>query len=167
MQAFRQVLHIGPHLVGLASSFPYPPSSSLRLHATRSINWRQLVGWALPFQYLPPSSSLRLQSARSINGKHTERKMSTTGDKHSNWLAFRTASDLGEWLSSQHHDTHTELEVKIFKKALNVPTVTWDGLVLECLVWGWIDGHRKSLDADSYLQRITPEGLIHSGPKKI
>jgi uncharacterized protein YdeI (YjbR/CyaY-like superfamily) len=93
-------------------------------------------------------------------------KMSTTGDESSNWLAFGTASELGEWLS-QHHATQTELEVKIFKKTSNVPTVTWDGLVLECLVRGWIDGRKKSLDADSYLQRITPEGLIRSGPKKI
>jgi uncharacterized protein YdeI (YjbR/CyaY-like superfamily) len=73
----------------------------------------------------------------------------------SSWLAFRTASDLRTWLS-QNHDTAKELDVRIFKAASGLPTVTWGECVVECLAWGWIDSRKKSMDAESYLQRISP-----------
>jgi uncharacterized protein YdeI (YjbR/CyaY-like superfamily) len=34
--------------------------------------------------------------------------------------------------------------------------VTWDDVVIESLCWGWIDGVRRSIDEQAYLQRITP-----------
>ena len=34
--------------------------------------------------------------------------------------------------------------------------MTWDDIVLESLCWGWIDGIKKSIDEQTYLQRITP-----------
>ena len=34
--------------------------------------------------------------------------------------------------------------------------MTWNEVVIETLCWGWIDGVKKSLDDQSYLQRITP-----------
>jgi uncharacterized protein YdeI (YjbR/CyaY-like superfamily) len=70
-------------------------------------------------------------------------------------VAFRTASELGTWLS-QNHDTATELDVRIYKVASGIPSVTWTECVVECLAWGWIDSRKKSLDALSYLQRISP-----------
>ncbi len=46
--------------------------------------------------------------------------------------------------------------MKIFKKGSGLPSVNWDQVVIESLCWGWIDGIKKSLDDQAYLQRITP-----------
>jgi uncharacterized protein YdeI (YjbR/CyaY-like superfamily) len=46
--------------------------------------------------------------------------------------------------------------VKIFKKKTGIPSVTWDDVVVEILRWGWIDGVKKSIDDQAYLQRVTP-----------
>ena len=68
---------------------------------------------------------------------------------------FVSSETLGEWLEV-NHDVESELWVKVFKKRSGVPSVTWDDIVTEVLCWGWIDGVRKSLDGEAYLQRITP-----------
>ncbi len=70
-------------------------------------------------------------------------------------LSFESSSDLAKWLSA-HHAQETELWVKIFKKATGIPSVDWNDVVIETLCWGWIDGVKKSLDEQAYLQRITP-----------
>ncbi len=68
---------------------------------------------------------------------------------------FPTPQDLGQWLKV-NHTTESELWVKIFKKKTGIPSVTWDDLVIESLCWGWIDGIKKSIDEQAYIQRITP-----------
>ena len=70
-------------------------------------------------------------------------------------LAFETPDQLGRWLE-QHHADHSELWVRVFKKASGTPSVTWDDLVVTALTWGWIDGQRRALDDVSFLQRLTP-----------
>jgi uncharacterized protein YdeI (YjbR/CyaY-like superfamily) len=84
-----------------------------------------------------------------------QRKMASKALLPPKWLAFKTAGDLRTWLS-QHHSTEKELSVRVYKKASKIPSLTWDDVVLTCLAFGWIDGRKNSLDADSYLQRITP-----------
>lgn len=69
--------------------------------------------------------------------------------------SFATSAELGQWLR-RHHATETELWVKIFKKPSGKPSVDWNEVVIESLCWGWIDGIKKPLDAEAYLQRITP-----------
>ncbi|WP_284246644.1 YdeI/OmpD-associated family protein [Thalassotalea insulae] len=70
-------------------------------------------------------------------------------------MTFATSKDLGQWLKI-NHTTESELWVKIFKKHTGIPSVTWDDVVIESLCWGWIDGIKKSIDDQAYLQRITP-----------
>ena len=70
-------------------------------------------------------------------------------------LTFSTANDLADWLKA-NHAVESELWIKIFKKQSGVLSVTWDDVVVECLCWGWIDGVKKSIDDQAYLQRITP-----------
>ena len=70
-------------------------------------------------------------------------------------MTFTTPKDLGEWLKVNHTD-ESELWVKIFKKNTGLQSVTWNDVVIECLCWGWIDGVKKSIDDQAYLQRITP-----------
>ena len=70
-------------------------------------------------------------------------------------MSFATPKDLGEWLKV-NHATESELWVKIFKKNTGIQSVTWNDVVIEILCWGWIDGVKKSIDDQAYLQRITP-----------
>ena len=69
--------------------------------------------------------------------------------------AFATPAALNKWLKA-NHATERELWVRIFKKDSGTPSVTWNDCVIAALTWGWIDGHRKSLDDVSFLQRLTP-----------
>jgi uncharacterized protein YdeI (YjbR/CyaY-like superfamily) len=68
---------------------------------------------------------------------------------------FESREQLREWLAA-NHETATELWVGHWKKGTGRPSLTWPELVDEALCVGWIDGIRKSVDADSYKQRITP-----------
>ena len=70
-------------------------------------------------------------------------------------MTFATPKDLSEWLKV-NHATESELWVKIFKKNTGIQSVTWNDVVKEILCWGWIDGVKKSIDNQAYLQRITP-----------
>ncbi len=70
---------------------------------------------------------------------------------------FASRDALAAWLKD-HHATSTELWVRIFKKGTGRPSVTWDDCVIVALAWGWIDGQRRALDQDAFLQRLTPRG---------
>ena len=70
-------------------------------------------------------------------------------------MTFATPKDLGQWLKV-NHVSESELWVKIYKKNTGTQSVTWNDVVIEALCWGWIDGIKKSMDDQSYLQRITP-----------
>jgi uncharacterized protein YdeI (YjbR/CyaY-like superfamily) len=70
-------------------------------------------------------------------------------------LAFQTAAELGDWLAT-HHQSATELWVRIFKSGAGRPSVTWTDCVVEAIRFGWIDGQKQPLDAESFLQRLTP-----------
>lgn len=69
--------------------------------------------------------------------------------------AFKTEDAFEAWLRA-HHDRETEIWVRIYKKRSGKPTVTNLQAPDVALCWGWLDGIRKSLDADSCLQRYTP-----------
>jgi uncharacterized protein YdeI (YjbR/CyaY-like superfamily) len=70
-------------------------------------------------------------------------------------MTFATPQDLGEWLNV-NYATESELWVKLFKKKIGIQSVTWNDVVIESLCWGWIDGVKKSIDDQAYLQRLTP-----------
>lgn len=69
--------------------------------------------------------------------------------------SFAAPEGIARWLK-ENHIAESELWVKIFKKNTGVPSVTWDDVVIEALCWGWIDGVKKSVDKQAFLQRITP-----------
>lgn len=62
---------------------------------------------------------------------------------------------MSQWLKL-NHATESELWVKIFKKKTGIQSVAWEDVVIEVLCWGWIDGLKKPLDDQAYLQRISP-----------
>jgi len=69
--------------------------------------------------------------------------------------SFRDEAAFERWLSL-HHEREPELWLKVFKKDSGVPTVTCAQALDVALCWGWIDGLRKSLDGQAFLQRYTP-----------
>src|SRR6266545_2288337 len=66
-----------------------------------------------------------------------------------------TPADFRRWLE-KNHASETELWVGFHKKGSARPSITWPESVDEVLCFGWIDGIRKTLDADSYVIRFTP-----------
>lgn len=70
-------------------------------------------------------------------------------------LAFADAQSLGDWLD-QHHQTDSELWVRIYRAGSGTPSVTWNDCVIEAIRFGWIDGRKLPLDETSFLQRLTP-----------
>jgi uncharacterized protein YdeI (YjbR/CyaY-like superfamily) len=72
-----------------------------------------------------------------------------------NGRAFRTEAAFEAWMRA-NHARRTEIWVRIYKKATGKPTVTAPQALDVALCWGWIDGLRKGLDADSFLQRYSP-----------
>jgi uncharacterized protein YdeI (YjbR/CyaY-like superfamily) len=68
---------------------------------------------------------------------------------------FKTPSAFHEWLA-RNHDTKTELWIGFHKKASGKPSVTYHEALDEALCFGWIDGVRKRLNHDSYVQRFSP-----------
>jgi len=68
---------------------------------------------------------------------------------------FATPEDWRRWLE-KHHASRPELWVGFYKKGSGRPSITWPESVDEALCFGWIDGIRKTIDADSYVIRFTP-----------
>lgn len=68
---------------------------------------------------------------------------------------FKDDAAFDAWLR-RHHDRDTEIWVRMYKKGSGTPSIDWPKAVDVALCWGWIDGIRKSLDAESFLQRFTP-----------
>jgi uncharacterized protein YdeI (YjbR/CyaY-like superfamily) len=68
---------------------------------------------------------------------------------------FKTPADLRRWFKANHHKAD-ELWVGFYKKGSGQASITWPESVDEALCAGWIDGIRKSLDADRYVIRFTP-----------
>ena len=70
-------------------------------------------------------------------------------------IFFKTPADFREWLR-QNADKQTELLVGFYKIGSGKPSITWPQAVDEALCFGWIDGVRRSIDAESYCNRFTP-----------
>ncbi len=71
--------------------------------------------------------------------------------------AFADAEAFHAWLRDNHAG-EPEVWIRIYKVASGTPSVSWKDAIPMALCWGWIDGVRKSLDEDSFLQRFTPRG---------
>lgn len=68
---------------------------------------------------------------------------------------FATREDLRAWLE-EHHATATELWVGLYKKRSGRPSIAWPEVVDEALCFGWIDGIRRGIDDERYMNRLTP-----------
>jgi uncharacterized protein YdeI (YjbR/CyaY-like superfamily) len=61
----------------------------------------------------------------------------------------------GRWLE-QHHAGSPGVWLKIAKQRASTATVTHAEALETAICHGWIDGQRRGLDADFFLQRFTP-----------
>lgn len=68
---------------------------------------------------------------------------------------FETPNDFRAWLA-ENHATAAFLWVGFYKKGSDRQSLTWPESVDEALCYGWIDGIRKGIDAESYVIRFTP-----------
>jgi uncharacterized protein YdeI (YjbR/CyaY-like superfamily) len=70
---------------------------------------------------------------------------------------FASEAAFEAWLS-KNHDKAAEVWIKIYKKASGKPSIDASQAIDVGLCWGWIDGIRKPLDDEAFLQRYTPRG---------
>lgn len=71
-------------------------------------------------------------------------------------VSFKTQKDWAKWLA-KHHDTCEEgVWLRMYKKATKIPSVDYPQALEEALCYGWIDGQKKSYDAESWIQKFTP-----------
>ena len=68
---------------------------------------------------------------------------------------FKNAKAFERWLKANHARVDG-LWLKIAKRGAAEPSVTYPEAVEIALCWGWIDGQKKSLDDQHFLQRFTP-----------
>lgn len=70
-------------------------------------------------------------------------------------LSFKTEAAFEKWLAA-HHNSATEIWLKIHKKSSGLETITYHQALDVALCWGWIDGLKKSFDETSFIQRFSP-----------
>ncbi|MEN2488758.1 YdeI/OmpD-associated family protein [Flavobacterium sp. B11] len=70
-------------------------------------------------------------------------------------IFFPNQSEFRKWLE-KNHQTEKELLVGFYKVTSKKPSMSWSESVDQALCFGWIDGVRKSIDAESYTIRFTP-----------
>lgn len=68
---------------------------------------------------------------------------------------FATPRAFRAWFT-KHHARETMLWVGFWRVATGKPSITWPQSVDQALCFGWIDGLRRGLDAESYAIRFTP-----------
>ncbi len=72
-------------------------------------------------------------------------------------LEFRSAAIWRKWLA-KHHQTEAGVWARLAKAASGIPSMTYAEALEEALCFGWIDGQKKSDNADYWLQKFTPRG---------
>lgn len=70
-------------------------------------------------------------------------------------LSFATQDDWEKWLEDHHADA-SGIWLKIPKKGSGLPGIDYATALESALCYGWIDGHKKTLDETHWLQRFTP-----------
>ncbi|MFC4099281.1 YdeI/OmpD-associated family protein [Paenibacillus xanthanilyticus] len=70
-------------------------------------------------------------------------------------IFFESPAAFRQWLADNHERQRVQW-VGYYKRGTGKPTMTWPESVDEALCLGWIDGLRKSIDAERYMIRFTP-----------
>jgi uncharacterized protein YdeI (YjbR/CyaY-like superfamily) len=90
----------------------------------------------------------------SARASHPEKRTKSPADlAPETILSFASASEWAKWLSANHESSRAvylriakgERKAFSYQEALEI-----------ALAWGWIDSHKRALDADAWLQRFGP-----------
>ena len=73
-------------------------------------------------------------------------------------VTFDDQVDFSKWLKA-NHDKSAGVWLRLAKKGVTPPTVTYMEAVDVALCYGWIDGQKKPDTAEYWLQRFSPRGL--------
>src|SRR5689334_20467545 len=68
---------------------------------------------------------------------------------------FRSGADFHDWLET-NHATKDELLVGLHKTGSSRPSMSYKEALDAALIFGWIDGVRRTIDEASYSIRFTP-----------
>jgi uncharacterized protein YdeI (YjbR/CyaY-like superfamily) len=81
--------------------------------------------------------------------------MATADPKPAAPQRFRDARAWATWLRT-HHASSEGVWLQLAKAGADEPGLSYAEAIEVALCWGWIDGQKKGLDAQSWLQRFTP-----------
>lgn len=70
-------------------------------------------------------------------------------------ITFASAGAWEQWLAANHAKSDG-ISLQIFKKESGVATVTYAAALDEALCYGWIDGQKKKMVSESWIQKFTP-----------
>jgi uncharacterized protein YdeI (YjbR/CyaY-like superfamily) len=70
-------------------------------------------------------------------------------------LFFSSPAECETWLERNHGESDG-IWVKIAKKGSGIDSVRYPEVLEVALCFGWIDGQRRALDEDHFLQKLTP-----------
>lgn len=85
--------------------------------------------------------------------------MKTSADKSKDQpvMLFASQKDWAKWLD-KNHAASSGIWMRLAKKTAELKSVNYAEALDVALCYGWIDGQKKSYDADSWLQKFTPRG---------
>lgn len=72
-------------------------------------------------------------------------------------MLFASQKDWAKWLD-KNHAASSGIWMRLAKKTAELKSVNYAEALDVALCYGWIDGQKKSYDADSWLQKFTPRG---------
>jgi len=96
------------------------------------------------------ASTRKKQASAKSPARSGKASLEPTGVRY-----FRTQAMWRVWLE-RNHAQELQLWVGFWRVATGKPSITWPQSVDEALCFGWIDGRRRGLDAESYAIRFTP-----------
>ena len=70
-------------------------------------------------------------------------------------VAFETSADWAAWLAEHHAETDG-VWIKLAKAGRDIVSVSYAEAIDVALCYGWIDGQKRKLDDDHWLQGFTP-----------
>ncbi len=70
-------------------------------------------------------------------------------------VSFKSAKAWAAWLEKNHR-TSTGVWMKIAKKGVTPPSVSYAEALEQALCYGWIDGQKRPFDDRNWLQRFVP-----------
>src|SRR5512146_595641 len=82
------------------------------------------------------------------------------GPKASADIPIKSFRSTGEWLGwlQKNHSRSAGIWLKILKKTSTGKSISYAEALEGALCYGWIDGQKKSYDADAWLQKFTRRG---------